>query len=103
MPCEPRVCSANAVVTVSASWPGISSAAYDTFNCGNMLVLIQPFRNLRKSAILGTQKKNLLPSLINLIIITRHYQLAKIKVICSRISFWCCPNNRYSSVLKEVE
>lgn len=59
MPCEPRVCSANAVVTVSASWPGISSAAYDTFNCGNMLVLIQPFRNLMEIYNFGhTEKKS---------------------------------------------
>lgn len=45
------------MLTVSASWPGISSAAYDTFNCGNMFVLIQPFRNLMEICNSGHMEK----------------------------------------------
>lgn len=73
------------MLTVSASWPGISSAAYDTFNCGNMFVLIQPFRNLMEICNFGhMEKKNPLPSLISLLMVTKCYQLAKVKIICFR-------------------
>lgn len=41
---EWHVCSGDAALMVSESWPGIHSTADDGFNCGNMFALIQSFR-----------------------------------------------------------